>query len=265
MHQEMSKDRTIQLADPSADGAKAESVAMIAIAALGIGFVLALALAQVLPGSRSSVAGSPRSVAAQVARAQLPVPPEPPSRLDHAAASPEPHAPRVDPPPAQPLAAAPEEEQRAEADPNASVLSDSEPVAAAPKPLAAPVEEKPAVTKRRATKTTFEPGVLAYVRCEGSERPHARFPCPRDRKLEAQVWSTLEALPACETDAGIGSAELRLVLRRSQIQTVEWKPGTVGPSLNLHALSKCAGAKLADVRTRLTAPEGLVSFRFSLK
>jgi hypothetical protein len=56
-----------------------------------------------------------------------------------------------------------------------------------------------------------------------------------------------------------------LLLRGSQIQSFEWKAGASAQGLNLRAVSKCAGAKLAEVRTQLRAPDGLVSFRFSLE
>jgi hypothetical protein len=69
----------------------------------------------------------------------------------------------------------------------------------------------------------------------------------------------------CDTDPGSGTAELRLLLRKSQIQSFDWKAGTSAAGLNLRAVSKCAGAKLAEIRTRLRAPDGLVSFRFSLE
>jgi hypothetical protein len=162
------------------------------------------------------------------------------------------------------------------------VAADSKPLVAAPTIASKPATDSRAqqltaatdpdltakavqgTTKKRAQKR-FAQGVLAYLRCEGSERPHARFPCPRDPKLEEQVWHALEALPMCDTDPGSGSAELRLLLRKSQIQSLEWKASASAPGLNLRAVSKCAGAKLAEVRTRLRAPDGLVSFRFSLE
>jgi hypothetical protein len=79
------------------------------------------------------------------------------------------------------------------------------------------------------------------------------------------VWHALESLTTCESDPGTGAAELRVLVRKSQIASIEWKAMGSSPSLNLRAVGKCAGAKLADVHTRLRAPEGLVSFRFSLE
>jgi hypothetical protein len=123
----------------------------------------------------------------------------------------------------------------------------------------------PAPAKTRTNKRELRRGVLAYLRCEGSERPHARFPCPRDPKLEERVWHVLEALPMCDIDPGAGEIEARITLRGSQISSVDWKAGSADPSLNLRAIGKCAGLKLSGMTTRLKAPESLVSFRFSLE
>jgi hypothetical protein len=284
----MAKSETIQLTDPKADRARLESIVMIAVAAWGVGFLLMLGVARLLPNAgsadRSAVArargqlpnsGPQRTRAVSSTRGM-------PGTLDSAVApnarnarnqrSEKVHVVRPAPLPAHAAASA-----------KSTPAADSKPLVAAPtiasKPTtnshtqqltaaAAPdLTSKPAqaTAKKRAPKRTFAQGVLAYLRCEGSERPHARFPCPRDPKLEEQVWHALEALPMCDTDPGSGSAELRLLLRRSQIQSVEWKASTSAPGLNLRAASKCAGAKLAEVRTRLHAPESLVSFRFSLE
>jgi hypothetical protein len=268
----MAKSGTIQLADPKADRARLESIAMIAVAAWGVGFVLMLGVSRLLPHASSG----DRSAVAQ-ARGHLPAAaPEPiravsetrgmPGTLNTPVASNEraekAHVVRPAPLPAaadsKPLAAAPTIASKPATGSHAQQLT----AAADPD-----VTSKAALstTKKRAQKRTFEKGVLAYLRCEGSERPHARFPCPRDPKLEEQVWHALEALPMCDTDPGSGTAELRLLLRKSQIQSFEWKPSTSAPGLNMRAVSKCAGAKLAEMRTRLRVPDGLVSFRFSLE
>lgn len=301
----MSRQRMIQVENPEADEARPESIAMIAIAALGVGLVLTLGLARFMPSGAAEVTAT-RAAAARVARAQLPVasaiptrsvsatrglPPPTSAAVEKPAARSADVAAKQTPPaatstpivakPAPPTAAAAPIAAKP-APPTAAVVA---PIAAKPAPAvasavtppaaaptkAAPGNPQPSASsstnsaKRRTPKYEFEQGVFAYVRCDGEERRGARFPCPRDRKLEELVWSTLESLTTCETDPGRGSAEVRLTLRKDKIHGVEWKPSTSGPSLNLRAVAKCAGAKLADARTRLKAPEGLVSFRFSLK
>src|SRR5262245_52587730 len=69
----MSRQRMNQVENPDADQARPESIAMIAIAALGVGLVLMLGLARVLPTVAASDATPNRAEAAKVARAQLPV------------------------------------------------------------------------------------------------------------------------------------------------------------------------------------------------
>lgn len=247
---------------------------MIAVAAWGVGFVLMLGVARLLPHASSA----DRSVVAR-ARGQLPGTGAAPTRavsstrgmpgtLRTTVASnersekvhvvrPAPLPAHVEPSSAKPLVAAPTIASQPATDSRAQLAAAADPDLTS--------RSAQGTTKKRAQKRTFSQGVLAYLRCEGSERPHARFPCPRDPKLEEQVWHALGALPMCDTDPGSGSAELRLLLRRSEIQSIEWKASTSAPGLNLRAVSKCAGAKLAELRTRLRAPEGLVSFRFSLE
>jgi hypothetical protein len=272
----------IRLADPREDRARPESIAMIAVAAWGVGFVLMLGVARLMP--RYS-ALDPRT--AIVARAQLPSREPEPTRVVSSTrgmpGTPAEPAHIVKPAPAaetaKPPAPAPESEPEPEpaareavtplahvATPLAAApAARPQPTAATPETKAPPSDAAPSKKRGSAPKRVFSKGVLAYLRCEGSERPHARFPCPRDEKFEESVWRTLAALPMCDTDPGTGTAEVRFLLRKSEVADLEWKAGTSGQGLNLRAIGKCAGAKLADLRTRLRAPEGLVSFRFGLE
>ncbi|HET6333230.1 MAG TPA: hypothetical protein VFG30_08455 [Polyangiales bacterium] len=304
----MRKFPTIQLADPSEDQARPESIAMVAVAAWGVGFVIMLGVARFLPHDEGM------AEVTQAARAQLPGTEAEPTRIvsttrglgdphdahivrpaplaeAHAAeieqeaiekpaatSEPsEPSEPNERPAsatePSEKPAPAPSSELIAKPAPASEAIA--KPLPAAPQPAAPLVaasdgdrtsaKSATSLAKKRTTKREFKPGVLAYLRCEGSERPHARFPCPRDPKLEEQVWHALEALPMCDTDPGAGTAELRLLVRKSAVQAIEWKPIASDPGLDLRAVGKCAGAKLAGMTTRLRAPEGLVSFRFSLE
>lgn len=271
----MAKARTIQLADPRADRPRTEWLTTIAIGASSLGLVLALGLAKALPehrhadasettvsalsaievtaSARTVPASPPLSAAPKLQSVAKTAPPAPaPATKSPAAVAP---APRPIPlvAAAKPPTAAPSSAPR-EATPVAVVS-----------PRGKPREDDPPA-KRKLPKRSFEMGVVAYTRCDGLERPGSRYPCPRDRKLEDEVWQTLERLSQCTAaDPGRGAAEVRLTLRKAAAPGVDLKPAASGPSLNLRAVSKCAGPKLAQARTRLRSPHAVVSFRFGLK
>jgi hypothetical protein len=283
MERGMAKARSIQLADPRADRPRTEALATIAIGAASLGLVLALGVAKALPehplreADETTVNALSAVTVTASARSALPPPPSAaPKRSSPTAAKAAPPAPAAaaarpkvaavtQPPPAsepklqptslavaaKPAAAAPASAERAAA-PDVSARDKAR------------EDETPA--KRKLPKRSFEMGVVAYTRCDGLERPGARYPCPRDRKLEDEVWQTLERLSQCTAaDPGRGAAEVRLTLRRAAAPGVDLKPATSGPSLNLRAVSKCAGPKLAQTRSRLRSPHAVVSFRFGLK
>jgi hypothetical protein len=54
-------------------------------------------------------------------------------------------------------------------------------------------------------------------------------------------------------------------MHKTDDSAFDWRPGVDGATLNLRAIAKCAGEKLANTRTRLRAQQAVVSFRFSLK
>jgi hypothetical protein len=259
----MAKARSIQLADPSADRPRPQALTTIALAAWALGIVLTLGVAQALP-EREAAARAGTPVATTRARpthasAARPEPTEPPPRSASrptAMPAPQPLATIAHEASAQRRPVKPEApmEQRIQRDAQALVSPRDK----------AREDETPA--KRKHAKRSFEMGVVAYTRCDGLERPGTRYPCPRDRKLEDQVWETLERLSQCTAaDPGRGAAEVRLTLKKAAAPDVDLKPATSGPSLNLRAISKCAGPKLAQARTRLRSPHAVVSFRFGLK
>jgi hypothetical protein len=132
--------------------------------------------------------------------------------------------------------------------------------AALQKPAAAGSSKQKRLAQRR-----FEYGLVVYVRCDGLERQNKHLPCPRDRKLEAQVWDALRALPQCRgADPGFGEAELRLTLHRKATPQVDIGRPSDGRSLNLRAVSQCTGPGLARLRSRLRSPHAVVTFRFGL-
>lgn len=264
----MAKARTIRLADPRADRPHTEALTTIASGALSLGLVLALGVAKALPEREAAeTSGSAVTAVAVTASARTARPAPQPS------AAPKPHptatattkpAPPITPA-APTRAAAPEPPKRAAADAPLAAAPKPAPVAAVRSPRGkARDDETPA--KRKFPKRSFEMGVVAYTRCDGLERPGSRYPCPRDRRLESEVWQTLERLSHCTAaDPGRGAAEVRLTLHKAAAPGVELKPATRGRSLNLRAVSKCAGPKLAQARTRLRSPHAVVSFRFGLK
>ncbi|HKP59007.1 MAG TPA: hypothetical protein VJV78_19935, partial [Polyangiales bacterium] len=231
--------------DPSADRARPQRLTTIALSAWGVGVLVALGLAR--------MSGTPTEFQRPSMSAAL-------GQLRPADQEPAPLAIADEP------ALVVHQTRGQAAQPAPSVTSAGQAALPTPKPIAS----KPAVaveapsTGRRRAKRVFEKGIVAYVRCGGPGR--ARTSCLRDRKFEEQVWQTLAKLPSCsEGDPGTGSAELRWTLYKSDASALEWRPGADAASLNLRALAKCAGEKLASARTRLRAQQAVVSFRFSLK
>ena len=125
---------------------------------------------------------------------------------------------------------------------------------------AAPKAGSPARAKRR-----FERGAVSYARCEGKEQRNRGAGCPRDPKLEAAVWSTLKTALTCYAGKpGSGQAELRLTLHHKRPLGIEWQAPAQGRSLNLRAVSQCAGERLSKLRTHLQTDRTQVTFRFGL-
>jgi hypothetical protein len=118
---------------------------------------------------------------------------------------------------------------------------------------------------KRLVDRRVERGAISYVRCDGLERHRKGTPCPRDRALEAAVWSSLQALPQCRNaDPGWGEAELRLTMRRGGAPQLDLKPWGDRGTLNWRAVSKCAGPTLTKLRTHAKMQRSVVTFRFGL-
>jgi hypothetical protein len=114
-------------------------------------------------------------------------------------------------------------------------------------------------------RSRFERGAVSYARCENPEQHKRGANCPRDPKLEAAVWSALQSALACYSGKpGSGQAELRLTLHRARPLGIEWQAPVQGRSLNLRAVSQCAGERLSKLRTHLQTDRTLVTFRFGL-
>lgn len=108
-------------------------------------------------------------------------------------------------------------------------------------------------------------GQVAYVRCDGAEQADARFPCPRDRTFEAAVWRVLQELPECTGNGpGRGLGEARLSWARSGPVEVRFR-GEDGASLDLGAVSKCAGDRLAALRPGVLGERMIAAFHFELR
>ena len=120
-----------------------------------------------------------------------------------------------------------------------------------------------APANKRLANRRVQRGAISYVRCDGLERHRQGTPCPRDRALEATVWSSLQALPQCRNaDPGWGEAELRLTMRRGAAPQIDLKPWGDRGSLNWRAVSKCAGPTLTKLRTQSKMQRSVVTFRF---
>jgi hypothetical protein len=120
-------------------------------------------------------------------------------------------------------------------------------------------------TAKRLADRRIARGAISYVRCDGLERHRQGTPCPRDRALEAAVWSSLQALPQCRNaDPGWGEAELRLTMRRGSAPQIDLKPWGDRGSLNWRAVSKCAGPTLTKLCTHPKMQRSVVTFRFGL-
>jgi hypothetical protein len=111
----------------------------------------------------------------------------------------------------------------------------------------------------------FERGSVSYARCENPEQRKRGAGCQRDPKLEAAVWNTLQSALVCYGGKpGSGQAELRLTLHRKHPLGIEWQAPATGRSLNLRAVSQCAGERLSKLRTHLQTDRTLVTFHFGL-
>jgi hypothetical protein len=269
----MANKPAVQVLDPRADGARMGSLAAIALGAIALGVALTFGLSRLarLEQTVGEVAVPPTTATRSETRAAV-------AARIVAPATPSAHATKLMQQDSRPARSLPEPR-----------------VAAKPQPTATPPVEPPSAraehaAERRAqaadTKLTtraqaaakggsrrppkqrsFEVGSVAYVRCDGLERARERYPCPRDRAFEQQVWRTLERLPDCTAaDPGRGEAEVRFTLRRAAAAPgVEIKSATSGPSLNSRAVSKCVSSKLRQARTRLRSTHTVVSFRFGLE
>lgn len=136
----------------------------------------------------------------------------------------------------------------------------AEPVAPKSEAKAKPAGLAPARKKPR-----FERGSVNYARCENPEQRKRGAGCPRDAKLEAAVWSTLQSALTCYVGKpGSAQAELRLTLHRKRPFGIEWQGPAQGRSLNLRAVSQCAGERLSKLRTHLQTDRTLVTFHFGV-
>lgn len=135
----------------------------------------------------------------------------------------------------------------------------------APASALAPIAGKPApkAGSTARVKHKFERGSVSYARCESKEQRNGGAGCRRDPKLEAAVWSTLKTALVCYSGkSGSGQAELRLTLHHKRPVGIEWQAPARGRSLNLRAVSQCAGERLSKLRTHLQTDRTQVTFRF---
>ncbi len=107
-------------------------------------------------------------------------------------------------------------------------------------------------------------GFVDYHVCEGLPQRGGRFPCPRDQKLERQVFGILRGLEDCAALAGQrGEGEIRLTFGRSGVPAL--RVGGPATQVDPTAVFKCAGHALSRVRTVLRPERMVVRFRFDLR
>lgn len=113
---------------------------------------------------------------------------------------------------------------------------------------------------------TIVHGQLAYLRCEGVPLEAGPYPCPRDRHLERQVWSAVDALQQCALPAlSTPDVELRVELRsRGGKHALEVRPAD-GSEAFARAATACLAPPLESVRTQLRPIFMVVAFRFEVQ
>lgn len=111
--------------------------------------------------------------------------------------------------------------------------------------------------------TRVVPGRMAYLRCDGAERPGARYPCPRDEVLEGKVWAAIEALPDCDlalpADADL---DLRLEFRGGRQTEADLRGGDAA---GRRAVAACLPGLSEGLQTRVAATRMVASFKFRLE
>lgn len=148
--------------------------------------------------------------------------------------------------------------------PEPNPLAKSEPATAAARTESAVVDRAADGAGASRAARTFNQGHVAYLRCEGVPRGSGRFPCPRDRDLEASVWRTLATLQTCNVDPGRGVADVRLQFEGKRHPKVRLRHRSNG-GLRDRAVLKCVAEELSQLSTRHDPTDMIVSFRFELR
>lgn len=132
-----------------------------------------------------------------------------------------------------------------------------------PEAIAPDASPQPARETRR---LRIEPGVFAYLRCEGAPKRRGRYPCPRDRELEARMRTIVEALPSCREAHAIPrgrSFDVRIELGAGgAVNDLLVKAPNEAAE---HAVRACAGPALRKARTALKSTRMIVSMRFKVR
>ena len=258
----------VSLGNQRADRPQGWVVAASAVGGLVGGLLLAHALGRSLApdGSAPSAPGTTITTGAEPAVAPASasstvgtaVPPGPIASAEPPAAEPSPAAQgaQTDMPEGQAGSAATSTASELAVDPTAVP-----PVAAVPSevPTIAATAIPPASPGRELVK-----GQIAYLRCEGVPLQDGPFPCPRDRRLEKQVWSALERLQQCAVPASNGGVELRVEFRTRGRHTFELRSSAGSETFDT-AAHACLAGDMELVRTSLRPLLMTVLFRFELR
>lgn len=115
---------------------------------------------------------------------------------------------------------------------------------------------------------SMTPGRVAYLRCDGIERPGRVPPCPRDEAFELAVWNALADLGRCDALRGAaGEGDVRFEFRTGSPPSIyAHSPRTdSGTRLPSDTLVRCVETALPTPRTDLASDRLVVSFQLALR
>jgi hypothetical protein len=160
--------------------------------------------------------------------------------------------------------AVPSEARDAGVVPDAGDRADTAELSASRTPPAAAAPERAPTASPRGVRHLTR-GQVAYVRCDGLAREGSRFPCPRDRQFERDVWSALRGLEDCAlASSARGAAEIRIEFARAAPAIVRVTKADA-PTLDPQIVTECSGQALSAARTTLRPERMVVSFHFELR
>jgi hypothetical protein len=139
------------------------------------------------------------------------------------------------------------------------------PIAAAPETSSAATMPAARDGSAASRALRITPTTVAYVRCDGLERPGTRFPCPRDRPLEQRAQAIVTALPSCLATGQLRRGELEVRLALSPVGAVSLREVRARPPVTQEAISACIEPAVRGLTTTLQPQLGIVVLRFEVR